>query len=257
MSPRLGCQVMDKRARAGRRRGAKDAVPDPAERLISPDDRFERALGDEGFGVVAGLDEVGRGAWAGPVSVGVVVFPRHLPPPQGLRDSKMLTEERRETLYPLITGWCTEWSVAHAGPDECDRLGMTVALRLAARRALGGLRRPPHAVLMDGAFDYVSDPSDTAQLPGTSELPALPEEPPQVRTVVRGDAHCVSIAAASIVAKVTRDRMMRTMSSSFPAFDFDRNKGYPSPVHRTALAGFGLTSVHRRSWAFVDNMAFR
>jgi ribonuclease HII len=203
---------------------------------------------------------VGRGAWAGPVSVGIVVFPPDVAPPDGLRDSKMLTEDRRETLYPLITGWCTEWSVGHAGPDECDRLGMTVALRLAARRALAGLRRPPHAVLMDGAFDYVSDPSVAAQLPGTSDVPVLPDlppEPPQVRTIVRGDAHCVSIAAASIVAKVTRDRMMRTLSTSFPAFDFDRNKGYPSPVHRTALAGFGLTSVHRRSWAFVDNMAFR
>jgi ribonuclease HII len=75
--------------------------------------------------------------------------------------------------------------------------------------------------------------------------------------VVRGDATCVSVAAASIVAKVTRDRLMRTLSASFPAFDFDRNKGYPSPVHRTALAGFGLTSMHRRSWSFVDDLAFR
>jgi ribonuclease HII len=224
---------MGKPSRAGRRPSVTDAAPGPEERLVSPDDQFERALGDEGFGIVAGLDEVGRGAWAGPVSVGVVVFPRHVPPPEGLRDSKMLTEDRRETLYPLITGWCTEWSVAHAGPDECDRLGM------------------------DGAFDYVSDPSDAAQLPVIADVPSLPPDPPHVRTVVRGDAHCVSIAAASIVAKVTRDRMMRTLSTSFPAFDFDRNKGYPSPVHRTALAGFGLTSIHRRSWVFVDNMAFR
>jgi ribonuclease HII len=249
--------VMNTRTGARRRGGAKEPVEEPPDCLVSPDDRFEQALGDEGFGIVAGLDEVGRGAWAGPVSVGVVVFPAHVPPPEGLRDSKMLTEERRETLYPLITRWCTDWSVAHAGPDECDRLGMTIALRVAARRALATLRRPPHAVLMDGAFDYVSDPTNDVQLPGTTEVPALPADPPHVRTVVRGDAHCVSIAAASIVAKVTRDRMMRALSASFPAFDFDRNKGYPSPVHKTALAGFGLTSVHRRSWAFVDNMAFR
>lgn len=229
------------------------AVPAPE---ICPDDRFERSLGDEGFEVVAGLDEVGRGAWAGPVSVGVVLFPTDRPPPDGLRDSKMLTEDRREELYPLITAWCTEWSVGHAGPDECDRWGMTLALRLAARRALGALPRAPHAVLMDGAFDYVSDPADPP-LPGTTEVPALPAEPPHVRTVVRGDAQCVSVAAASILAKVTRDRMMRAMANSFPAFDFDQNKGYPSPVHKTALAGFGLTSVHRRTWAFVDSMAFR
>ncbi|MGH9081341.1 MAG: ribonuclease HII [Acidimicrobiales bacterium] len=248
---------MDTRLRARRRGAAKQAVGPRSASPVSPDDRFERALGEEGFGIVAGLDEVGRGAWAGPVSVGVVVFPPHLRPPEGLRDSKMLTEDRRETLYPLIMTWCTDWSVAHAGPDECDRLGMTVALRLAARRALATLRRPPHAVLMDGAFDYLSDPSTNVPLPGTTDVPALPEDPPHVRTVVRGDSHCVSIAAASIVAKVTRDRMMRSLSTSFPAFDFDRNKGYPSPVHRTALAGFGLTSVHRRSWAFVDHMAFR
>jgi ribonuclease HII len=244
-----------------RRRGGKQAVEESVNPCsadaVAPDDRFERSLGDEGFGIVAGLDEVGRGAWAGPVSVGVVVFPPGLPPPDGVRDSKMLTEERREELFPLIAAWSTDWSVGHAGPDECDRWGMTLALRVAARRALATLRRPPHAVLMDGAFDYVSDPSNAAQLPGTTEVPSLPEDPPHVRTVIRGDAHCVSIAAASILAKVTRDRMMRAMSSSFPAFDFDQNKGYPSPVHKTALAGFGLTSVHRRSWAFVDSMAFR
>lgn len=217
-----------------------------------PDDRLERSLGGEGVRSVAGLDEVGRGAWAGPVSVGVVVFPDGLEPPDGLRDSKMLTEERREALYPLINEWCSAWSVGHAGPRECDVLGMTAALRLAARRALAGLALPPRVILMDGAFDYVSPPTDAADADGTSPPPS-----PRVRTVVRGDASCVSIAAASIMAKVTRDRMMRGLSASFPPFDFDRNKGYPSPVHRTALAGFGLTSIHRRSWSFVDDLAFR
>ncbi len=216
-----------------------------------PGDHHERALFDEGFAVVAGIDEVGRGAWAGPASVGVVVFPRDAVPPEGLRDSKELTEERREALYPLVTRWCVGWSVGHAGPDECDRLGMTAALRLAAHRALGGLSSSPHAVLLDGGFDFVTEPA-------APDRRALSEPArPEVRTVVRGDSTCVSIAAASIVAKVTRDRMMRGMSSSFPAFDFDRNKGYPSPAHRTALAGFGLTSVHRRSWSYVDDLAFR
>jgi len=206
---------------------------------------------------VAGLDEVGRGAWAGPVSVGVVVVPFGVPAPRGIRDSKMLTEERREELFPKITAWCTGWSVGHADPLECDRLGMTAALRLAAWRALDGLAPVPQILAMDGSFDYVSHPTD----PGDPADQAEAEQPttklPQVRTVVKGDATCVSIAAASIVAKVTRDRMMRSMSASFPGFDFDRNKGYPSPVHRTALAGFGLTSLHRRSWSYVDDMVFR
>jgi ribonuclease HII len=194
---------------------------------------------------VTGLDEVGRGAWAGPVSVGVVVFPAEGRPPVGVRDSKELTEDRREELFPLITAWCADWSVGHADPAECDRLGMTAALRLAAVRALTGLHAPPGAVLLDGGFDYLSGPEPRA------------EGAPHVRTVVRGDAICVSIAAASIVAKVTRDRAMRTLAPSFPAFDFDRNKGYPSPAHRRALDGVGLTSIHRRSWSFVDRLAFR
>ncbi|HEY7915843.1 MAG TPA: ribonuclease HII [Acidimicrobiales bacterium] len=220
-----------------------------------PDDRLERSLCGEGARSVAGLDEVGRGAWAGPVSVGVVVFPDDLEPPDGLRDSKMLTEERREALYPLIDEWCSAWSVGHADPQECDVLGMTAALRLAARRALDGLALPPRVILMDGAFDYVSPPMVEAD--GADADGAPPPSSLRVRTVVRGDASCVSIAAASIMAKVTRDRMMRGLSASFPPFDFDRNKGYPSPVHRTALAGFGLTSIHRRSWSFVDDLAFR
>jgi ribonuclease HII len=224
---------------------------DPGARGSPPDDCLERALRVEGFERVAGIDEVGRGAWAGPASVGVVVFAADVPPPDGLRDSKELAEERRETLYPLVTRWCVEWSVGHAGAEECDGLGMTAALRLAARRALGGLAAPPDVVLLDGGFDYVTEPAVEDRAP--SAAPAFPE----VRTVVRGDSTCVSIAAASIVAKVTRDRMMRGLSSSFPGYDFDRNKGYPSPVHRMALAGFGLTSVHRRSWSYVDGLAFR
>jgi ribonuclease HII len=218
---------------------------------VGPDDRLERRLAVEGRGPVAGLDEVGRGAWAGPVSVGVVVFRPDLSPPVGLCDSKLLSEARREALYPLVAAWCVEWSVGHAGPGECDGLGMTAALRLAAQRALDALAEPPGTILMDGAFDYVSAPAG----PGGTDRPTGPV--PSVRTVIRGDATCVSIAAASIVAKVTRDRMMRAMATSFPAFDFDRNKGYPSPVHRTALAGHGLTSVHRRSWSYVDDLAFR
>ncbi len=229
-----------------------------------PDDEWERSVLAEGFGLVAGVDEVGRGAWAGPASVGVVVFRPDAPPPEGLRDSKEVPEDERELLYPLVTGWGVDWAVGHVGPDECDHLGMTAALRLAARRALGTLRVRPEVVLLDGPFDYISDPVAAA------DGKAVPAQPPKrdrrrrggrptppVRTVVDGDAICVSIAAASIVAKVTRDRLMREMAESFPAFDFDRNKGYPSPTHKTALAGHGLSSVHRRSWAFVDGMAFR
>ncbi len=214
-------------------------------RAHGPDAAHELSLLSLGFERVTGLDEVGRGAWAGPVSVGVVVFPPEGDPPEGVRDSKELSEDRREALFPLITTWCADWSVGHADPGECDRLGMTAALRLASERALSGLRSSPGAVLLDGGFDYLSGP-------GPRSATA-----PHIQTVVRGDSACVSIAAASIVAKVTRDRYMRSLAPSFPGFDFDRNKGYPSPVHRRALAGAGLTSIHRRSWSYVDDLAFR
>jgi ribonuclease HII len=230
-----------------------------------PTRRLERSLAAEGFEWVGGLDEVGRGAWAGPVSVGVVVLPEGKSAPRGIRDSKLLTEERREELFPKITQWCAAWAVGHASPVECDQLGMTAALRLASRRALGGLAPMPQVVAMDGSFDYVSDPSgDSGELDDPTDVDPVAFDDrssvlalPKVHTVVKGDRTCVSIAAASIVAKVTRDRLMRSMSESFPAFDFDRNKGYPSPTHRTALAGFGLTSLHRRSWSYVDELAFR
>jgi ribonuclease HII len=178
----------------------------------------------------------------------VAVIPAGVSPPKGLRDSKLVPEEEREALFPRVARWCVEWSVGHAGPDECDQWGMTVALRLAAQRALAELTCTPDIILMDGAFDYVSEPSEGG---------ACVVENTEVRTLVRGDLTCTSIAAASIVAKVTRDRMMRDLSESFPPFDFDRNKGYPSPTHQTALAGCGLTSIHRRSWAFVDYLPFR
>jgi ribonuclease HII len=213
-----------------------------------PNDRLERSMVSGGFPLVAGLDEVGRGAWAGPVSVGAVVHRFDRRPPRGIRDSKLLSEPRREELYPRVAEWCTEWAVGHASPQECDALGMTRALRLAAHRALDGLAVVPHVVLLDGNHDYVTEPDSD---------PEAPPATPAVHTVVRGDLTCLSIAAASILAKVTRDRMMRSWAESFPPFDFDQNKGYPSPSHRTALSGFGLTSIHRRSWSFVDDLVFR
>ena len=216
---------------------------------VRPGDEHERALWAAGHRWVAGVDEVGRGAWAGPLSVAVAVVERASPPPAGLADSKLLSEARREALFQPVGEWCCNWSVGHAEPGECDALGMTAALRLAVGRALALLAAAggpvPGALVVDGPFDYVS-----AAWPGGGPVP-------EVRTVVGGDKTCISVAAASVLAKVTRDRHMRALSPSFPGFDFDRNKGYPSPVHRRALAGMGLTSLHRRSWSYVADLAFR
>jgi ribonuclease HII len=215
-------------------------------RVTTPDLRQERSLARDGHVWVAGLDEVGRGAWAGPVSVGAAVMKPRVTKasiPAWLRDSKQLSEDRRESIFEPVGRWCADWAVGHASPEECDELGMTAALRLASVRALAGLRQPPDAILVDGPRDLLRGPEGSAQAyEGT------------VRPVIGGDARCASVAAASVLAKVVRDRMMRTESEHFPAYAFERNKGYPSPLHQTALRGYGLSSIHRRSWSFVEDL---
>jgi ribonuclease HII len=244
--------------------------------IQEPDLTTERALWRKGHRVVAGVDEVGRGAWAGPLTVGVALVGvpadadtttpdgRRLPPtrrrvPAGLRDSKMLAEPRREAVFALVTRWCTAWAVGHAHADECDELGMTAALRLATSRAFAALPDGlvPDAVVVDGPMDFVTPPAQGTLSLGCEPADAHEWWSPEVRTEVDGDARCASVAAASVLAKVTRDRIMREHAPDFPGFDFDRNKGYPSPSHQRALCGYGLTSLHRRSWAFVDDLPWR
>jgi ribonuclease HII len=204
----------------------------PALKASPPGLATERELWAAGHETVAGVDEVGRGAWAGPLSVGAVVLPadRRV---YKVRDSKMLTEAEREALFDRLAGWARSWAVGHASAEECDRLGMSAAQRLAARRALGGLAAEPDYVLVDGSWDFVGG---------------------RTRRIVRGDATCLSIAAASILAKVTRDRIMRAEAEHFPAYWFESNKGYPGPRHRAALHWLGPSAIHRRSWAFMDGL---
>lgn len=201
----------------------------------SPSTTVERDLWSAGHDVVVGVDEVGRGAWAGPLTVGAAVIPRDRRVYK-VRDSKMLTEPEREALFDRIAGWCRAWAIGHAMPDECDALGMAEAQRLAARRALDGLGIEPDTALVDGPWDFVGD------------VPT--------RTLVRGDAGCLSIASASILAKVTRDRMMRSEAGHFPHWAFESNKGYPGPHHQAALQWYGPSAIHRRSWVFMDGIAW-
>jgi ribonuclease HII len=154
----------------------------------APSLRFERECWTAGDEIVVGVDEVGRGAWAGPLSVGAAVLPRDRRIYK-IRDSKLLSEAEREALYDRIAGWCIAWSVGHASQVECDELGMSAAQKLAARRAVDGLGVRVDRVLIDGNWDFVGGG--------------------RTRRIVKGDLHCLSIAAASILAKVTRDRLMR------------------------------------------------
>ena len=179
--------------------------------------------------VVAGLDEVGRGAWAGPLTVGAVVLdPAAVP--AGLRDSKRLTPARRRVLadHLAIHAQVGIGEVAHT---ELDEIGLAAALRLAARRAVAALPRTPDVVLIDGTVDL---------LVGTGTRTEL---------VIGGDDRSVSIAAASIAAKVHRDAGMVAAAPRHGAYAFDRNKGYPSAEHRDALARLGPCALHRRSFA--------
>jgi ribonuclease HII len=209
-----------------------------SRRAAAPKLLVEQGYFDAGDRLVCGIDEVGRGAWAGPVTVGAVVIgpdPRQI---RRVRDSKELTLAQREALYPKILGWALGAAVGHASPEECDELGMTAALRLAGERALGGLAEAGHVpdrIILDGNHDYLRRPG-------------------QVRTVIDGDALCLSVAAASIVAKVTRDRLMAAEAECYPGYDFDSNRGYPSHRHRCALLGYGPTAIHRRSWIYMDNL---
>ncbi len=206
-----------------------------AVRAKAPAMSFEREFWADGIDRVAGVDEVGRGSWAGPLTVGAVVPPtdRRL---YKLRDSKMLRPAEREEMFERIAEWAAAWAVGHASPAECDALGMSAAQKLAARRAIDGLG-DVGAVLVDGNWDFVGHP--------------------HTRTLVKGDQRSASIAAASIMAKVSRDRLMIADSANYPGFDFDRNKGYPCPRHRTAITAYGPTAIHRRAWAFMDGLPWR
>jgi ribonuclease HII len=199
----------------------------------SPGLSVERELWAAGHTHVVGVDEVGRGSWAGPLTVGAAVVPsdRRV---YKVRDSKMLTEREREAMFDRIADWCVSWAVGHASQQECDELGMSAAQRLAARRAIDGLSVAPDQVLIDGNWDFVGSGN--------------------TRRIVKGDATCLSISAASILAKVTRDRIMRVEAEHFPGYDFEFNKGYPCPRHKAALQGMGPTTIHRRTWVFMDHI---
>ena len=204
---------------------------------MPPSRDAESAAIARGRRLVAGIDEVGKGAWAGPLAVGIALIPEHDPADASvpIRDSKTISERTRERIFDDVAAWCTAWSVGMASPIECDELGMAEAQRLALRRALDALAVVPDAALVDGSWDFVSP------------------EITDVTMIVKGDSTSLSIAAASILAKVTRDRLMRELAVEFPAWRFDTNKGYPCHWHRTALAAYGPSSVHRTSWAFMDN----
>ena len=206
----------------------------------APGLRVERQHWDSGVELVAGFDEVGKGAWAGPLTVGAVIVPKDRRIYK-VRDSKMLSFAEREEMFDRIADWCQAWSVCHASHKECIELGMSNAQRLAAQRCLDDLQSQVggevEVALLDGKWDFVGG--------GRAE------------TIVGGEQVSLSIAAASILAKVTRDRMMIELDEHFPGYNFAANKGYPCHRHRSALQYIGPSTIHRKSWAFMDSLNWR
>jgi ribonuclease HII len=197
---------------------------------------YERALRRHGVEVIAGVDEAGRGACAGPLVAGAAI----LPPGKagivpGLADSKLLSEKARERAYAQIVRRAVSWSVVVVSHEECDRLGMHVANVEALRRAVAKLTVPPEYVLTDGF------PVDGLGVPGLA--------------IWKGDRVAACIAAASVLAKVTRDRIMIDLDTEYPAYDFKTHKGYITDVHSAALAGHGPCPVHRRRFVNVRRAA--
>jgi len=177
---------------------------------------------------VCGVDEAGRGPWAGPVSAGAVILdPRNVP--EGLNDSKLLTHKARERLEVEIQTHALAWGVGFASVEEIDRLNIIQATGLAMRRAVAALRVTAVFALVDGNYAF-----------------ALPCP---VKTVVKGDQLSSSIAAASILAKVARDRLMAELDAAYPGYGFAAHKGYHAPLHVEALRRLGPCAIHRSSWA--------
>jgi ribonuclease HII len=214
----------------------------------APSLRFERELlRSTGIRWLASVDEVGRGALGGPVSVGVVLIDLDTrSAPSGVRDSKLLTPIARQRMVPRLRRWAPAWAVGHASPAEIDALGILRALRLAGERAFAQLPLRPDHVLLDGSYDWITRPAPTLfdDDGDAADLAALP-----VTMKVKADMSCSSVAAASVLAKTTRDALMVELAVEHPAYGWEINKGYASPEHMDALRRLGPCEQHRRSWA--------
>lgn len=192
-----------------------------------PDYEFEQAARNSGATVVCGIDEAGRGPLAGPVYAAAVVLPDGLEIP-GLNDSKKLTARKRDQLFEVILQEAEDYCVASASEQEIDDLNILQATFLAMNRAVEGLQNPPDFALVDGNRD--------------------PQLGISTETVIKGDSRSMSIAAASILAKVSRDRYMLEMAKIYPQYHFEKHKGYGTKLHYEALAKYGPCEIHRKTF---------
>lgn len=230
---------------------------------LIPSLTHEQSLLSEGYDWVIGLDEVGRGSLAGPVMVGAAVVGKSQVEtqniPEGLADSKLLTEHKREALYEPLQKWCTFWAIGSCTNKEIDEWGISYALGVAALKAIAEVENnllkmqlqksekstkvTKIAAILDGPCDYID------KVANTFDAPSVPI-PANVHTLVKADRQCASVAAAAVLAKVTRDNLMVSLAKKpqYLAYDWASNKGYGSLAHRNAIKEVGPSDLHRLSW---------
>lgn len=191
-------------------------------------------------GVVCGVDEVGKGSWAGPLVVCVAVLDSGVAVDDLVaRDSKSLSEKKREAIFDVVAAQCAGWALGAASNTECDALGMNDAQKVATKRAFESLAQRgvrPTSAIVDGRWDFVSPLAE------------------HVLMRVKAESVSASVAAASVLAKVSRDRLMRELAAKHSHWSFETNKGYPCPKHRAGLLEHGVSALHRTSWAFMQNL---
>jgi ribonuclease HII len=193
----------------------------------------EREFFANGARIVAGMDEVGRGAIAGPVTIGVVAIDANIGEiPAGLRDSKLMTAKRREAMVPLVKEWGIAWATGSATAAEIDKFGIVTSLGLAASRALQNLGITPDVVILDGNTAFLMEEAGG----------------PRIVTRIKADQDCACVSAASVIAKVERDTLMVQLHEQFPHYGWEGNKGYGAAVHTNAIKTHGVTDLHRKSW---------
>jgi len=193
----------------------------------------ERELFASGARIVAGMDEVGRGAIAGPVMIGVVAVDASVTTvPEGLADSKLMTAKRREAMVPTVQQWAVAYATGSATAAEVDKFGIMAAMSLAGSRALTALGVKPDIIILDGNTSFLREEDNG----------------PRVITQVKADQNCACVSAASVIAKVERDALMTQLHEQFPHYGWNGNKGYGAAVHTDAIKTHGVTDLHRKSW---------
>jgi ribonuclease HII len=193
----------------------------------------ERDLFANGARIVAGMDEVGRGAIAGPVMIGVVAVDASVTTvPEGLADSKLMTAKRREAMVPTVQQWAIAYATGSATAAEVDKFGIMAAMSLAGSRALTALGVKPDIIILDGNTSFLREEDNG----------------PRVITQVKADQNCACVSAASVIAKVERDALMTELHEQFPHYGWNGNKGYGAAIHTDAIKTHGVTDLHRKSW---------